>query len=153
MRLGLGLVALLAGCPNTYSVGVYGMPPAEHDPDVEITDFSYTPATDVHVGDTITLQVTLNKPAEIDAGFIGIYTGNVSDILDISLLEAYALNDYGYGADQTALDGVWTGEYTWPDPPGAVTTLPFFVRLNWYDGYATDYFRGPDLTVLPVEEE
>jgi len=149
-RLCCALSALLAGCSfsgmfhDSYNIGAYGIPtpPLPHDPTVRIEGFSYTPASPVHLNDTLTLQAHLNKPTE--AGYMQVV------VKKPSLAVSY-LNDAGYEADAVAGDGVFTGELAWTAELGTGKGLPVWVELRWDDGAEGQQLDGPPLTVLPEE--
>ena len=156
-RLGLlvlSLLAALTGCDPPVLRAMYGPPPVEHDPTVEITDFSYEPAGSARVGDTLAFTVTTNKPFRGDQGWIEVDIGSAATPLlgyPASTLWI-GLNDSGTSGDQTAGDGIWSGELEWLPAYGAQQNLPVAAHLRWYNGYLKGPVFAPPLTVLPAED-
>jgi len=149
LRIMLAGLAWLAGCGWDETGGgqpVYGpMPvPLPHEPDVTITDFSYAPASPIHVGDTVTFTTTLNR--HTDTGHVGVTVKRL-------IVAATYCNDIGDEADAVAGDGVYTGQITWEATMGTGSGLPVFATLRWDDGAPGQTLAGPPLTVLPAEEE
>jgi hypothetical protein len=135
----------LSGCGCAVVVtACYGTPgpPQPHDPTVLLQDFSYTPASPIHVGETLIMQATLNKP---------MYTGWMQAVVKKPELAAAYLNDRGEAPDVTAGDGVYTGELEWTAALGTGVGLPVYAE-QWADDTAGQRRDGPALTVLPQEE-
>jgi hypothetical protein len=142
--------ALFTACPmyGIYPmygpVPAYGMSPPVHDSTVQITDFSYTPASPVHAGEQITFTLTLNKPTSAGGVYValGPEPGTVKQ----------GLTDDGYAPDALAGDGVYTGIGVWQPSLPLVENTPVTAHLIWYDGAAGQTREGLPLTVLAAEE-
>jgi hypothetical protein len=141
LRLLMVLAALLSGGAFV-NCGAYGAP-SPHDSTVVLQDFSYTPASPIHVGDTLRLTARLNHST---------YAGNLQAVFKHHKLAAVQLRDDGYGPDETASDGEYTGELEWGAQLGSGIDLPVWVELNWEDGWEGQRLSAPDLTILPGEE-
>lgn len=126
---GLILLGILAGCgivPMRMR-NVYGspIPPQPHDPTVELVDFSYTPQSPIHLGDTLTFTATLNHHAS--GCILKAYAR------EQGLTLAY-LNDNGISPDTTANDGIYTGMFTWEQEMDTAADIPINFQLVWSDG-------------------
>jgi hypothetical protein len=134
---GAGCMAGLTAC--------YGPPslPPPHDPTVVLLDFSYTPASPVRVGDTLTLHATLNHTTH--AGWMSAVFKNFK-FVSVDLL------DDGLPPDDLADDGVYSGRITWGPELGNGKGLRVFAELQWFDDYEGQTRDAPPLTVLPAEE-
>ena len=149
MRL-CGMVSMAlagaAGCTGVPAYGVvypmYGPAVPPHDPSVVLQDFTYTPASPIHVGDQLTLQAHLNKPTE---------AASLRAIVKKETLATCYLNDAGMPPDLTEGDGVYTGALVWTRELGTGKGLPVWVELSWMDGAPGQTLDGPPLTILPEE--
>ena len=148
--LALGMLAALTGCNPPVGMAVYGPPPVQHDPTVEVTDFSYQPASPAHVGDTLRFTATTNAPFFGWEGEIRVVIGNEQTGplvgYDSATLEVL-LNDYGWEADVAQGELEWLAEY------GPQQELPVAAHLWWTDGYMTEAVFAAPLTVLEAEEQ
>lgn len=133
---GVGCMAGVTAC--------YGAPyvPLPHDPTVTIDHFTYTPASPIHVGDTLTLTATLNHPT--NAGWLQATVKKPS-------LAQGVLYDNGIAPDSAPGDGIFTGTLEWSPPLDDGVGLPVWVELLWDDGYPGLQLGGPPLTILPPE--
>ena len=143
-RCWLCAVGLLAGCPAPLAIGVYGPQPAygvtppPHDPTVQITDFSYTPSSPIHRGDTLTFTAKLSRPAP----------GNALEVvLGDPARNFAALRDDGLAPDDHANDGVYRGTAVWKYSFGLAQDEPVKVQMTWSDGVPGGELAGPPLTV------
>lgn len=150
IRLGALASALLSGtvfvaCPAYGGQALYGPPPIPlpHEPDVTITDFSYTPASPIHLGETLTFSATLSR--HTDAGWISAV------VKKPELASAYC-NDLGLAADAAPGDGIYTGTLDWEPPLSTGTSLPVYAELVWEDGAPGPTLDAPPLTILAAEE-
>ena len=126
-RWALTLLALLGGSAAGCSCPAYGTPftPPPHDPTVQLIDFSYSPPSPIHLGDSLTLTARLNHYAEgceLDARY-----GD-------PIVYLAPLYDDGYPPDATARDGVYTGMLVWTPQLGLGENMPVSLKLEWYDG-------------------
>ena len=140
------LAGLLSGCGCAVAVtACYGVPslPPPHDPTVVLLDFSYTPASPIHVGDTLTLRATLNK--HMHAGWMQAVFKNFK-FASVDLL------DDGVAPDDLAEDGVYSGSMSWEPELGNGKGLRVFAELQWFDDYEGQQLDAPPLTILPAEE-
>jgi hypothetical protein len=147
---------LFTACPLYGPVAMYGPQPAygitppPHDSSVVLQDFSYTPASPIHGGDTLLLTAQLNKPTE--AAYLDVNIGTPAHpVTGYPTLTIY-LRDDGVAPDATALDGVWSAELPWAGMPAPLADLPVTAELHWQDGYPGQHLDGPALSVLPEEE-
>ena len=137
-------VAWVAGChvpvwvPAYGAVPLYGMPPTPHDPTVQITDFSYEPASPVRIGDTLTFTTTLNHAT--NGAYLQVVIGEPP-------VNFAMLNDYGIAADAHAYDGIYSGLLEWTPAFGPIANEPMVVHLSWEDGAPGLELAGPPLTV------
>lgn len=138
--------ALLLGLSGSVFVNcaAYGMPMIAHDASVVLEDFSYTPASPIHVGDTITFHAKLNHYA--DGAYLSVNAGQPG------YFQTY-LHDYGKMGDGKAGDGIYTSVVQWHAWNGSGSGIPISVDLWWDDGYTQQHLSAPPLTVLPAEEE
>ena len=140
----LANVVLLALSGSVFvNCAAYGEPPPPHDKHVTLNQFSYTPASPIHIGDALTFTATLNK--HTDAGFLRVEVGN-------PVAHSLWLADDGSGADAVAGDGIYSLRVSWPEQSGTGENLPIQVRLIWWDSYPGQQLDGPPLTILPAEE-
>lgn len=140
------LLALLSGCKGTggWAEPMYGMEiPPEH-PTVVLTDFSYTPASPIRVGDTLTLTVTTSEPVE--QALVSVRLPSLTD-------RYVELADDGQPPDETAGDGIWTAERLWTEEMGNPTRGAIEAELFFLTYYRQQQLWGPDLTVSYGEEE
>jgi hypothetical protein len=156
----LVLCAALAGCSGhryieTYSIVDYGGPPPKHDPTVEITDFTYTPASPIHINDKQTFTATLNNSMRRDEPSIVVEIGS-----ELQPVEGYAgpvislrLSDGGRSREEETGDGIYSWGYWWLSPRSPQQDIPVTVHLEWADGYHSDPVYAEPLTVLPAEED
>ena len=148
LRLALVAAAWLAGCHTPIFSPAYGMQPLygidwpPHDPTVAITDFSYTPQSPVHIGDTLSFTTTLNHATD---------GANLEVAIGQSAVQYAMLQDYGWAPDARAHDGIYSGTLEWQPAFGPITNQPVVVRLIWYDGYPGLELAGPPLTVEEQE--
>lgn len=140
---------LFTGCPmyGVYAMygpePAYGIPTPPHDPTVQITDFSYTPASPIRVGDELLLVVELNKPT--GAGYVYAAIGNLPSATP-------TLRDDGLPPDTQPDDGRYACSMLWGPGLPLLDAAPVTAHLAWFDG-APDLTRdAPPLTVLPAEE-
>lgn len=140
--------ALLLGLSGSVFVncGAYGAPmppPLPHEPDVVLQDFSYTPASPIHAGDTIRFTARLNRHTE--AGAVRVAVGEIGGGIE--------LYDDGnpYSGDAAAGDGVYATRVYWQTQYGVGENLPVWFRLDWDDGAPGQMLSAPPLTVLPEE--
>jgi hypothetical protein len=133
---------LFTACPLYGPVAMYGPPPVPHEPDVKITDFSYTPASPIRSGDTLTFRATLSR--HTDAGWISVAVRKPE-------LIRIGCNDAGFPPDETAGDGVYTGALLWDGALGTGEGLGVYAELRWNDGAPGQILGGPPLTILPEE--
>jgi hypothetical protein len=138
---------LLAGVACKYLLPVYGVPfygsvpPREH-PTVKLTDFGYTPASPIHIGDKLTLIAQTNTP---------VADAQVFAELPAAIPAPTQLLDDGQPPDQAAGDGIWTAEKTWTADMGPVNDGYVSVVLGFFGNYASQTLTE-SLTVLPEEE-
>lgn len=138
---------LLAGAACKYLLPVYGVPlygsvpPREH-PTVKLTDFSYTPASPIRIGDTLKLTARTNLPAA-DAQVFAQLPGNSGGPVE--------LKDDGQAPDVAANDGIWTAEKTWGDELGTADNASIWVMLDFH-GLYDDQMLARTITVLEEEE-
>jgi hypothetical protein len=125
---------------NCAAYGEPYIPP--HDPTVVLQDFSYTPASPIHVGDTLRLTATLNHST--DAGWL-------QAVVKHHKLAAVDLRDNGIPPDETDGDGVYSGELTWGPELGDGKGLRVFGELTWLDGFEGQTLEAPLLTILQAE--
>ena len=62
-RAWAGVCLIITGTPAL--VACYGppyIPPQPHDPSVELTDFTYEPASPIKLGDSLVFRLSANKP-------------------------------------------------------------------------------------------
>lgn len=140
----LCLAALFAGCKGG-QVSItddYGVPPPPSHPTVVLTDFTYTPAGSVRVGDTLKLLATTNLPVA-DAS-MRVHVSPVG--------EKVILNDDGEPPDEAALDGTWTAQYTWPQEEGPAADAYFRASLRFNEYYMWQSLTTPRFEVLPAED-
>lgn len=137
--------ALFTSCPMYGTVGPATPQPElpAHDPTVQITDFSYAPASPVQAGVEITFTATLNKPT--DAGTVWVYLGPPPGARFADL------NDRGYQADTVAGDGIYTGSGIWETWLKGVVDTPVMAHLWWYDGYPEQLMGAAPLTIISPE--
>ena len=142
----MALLALLSGCKGAggWAEPMYGMEIPPVHPTVVLTDFSYSPASPIRVGDTLRLEVTTSEPIE-----------HVLVVVQLpSLTDGYVqLQDYGQPPDEVAWDGIWTAELLWTEEMGNPTRGHIEAELHFLGNYTPQFLEGPDLTVLPTEEE
>lgn len=152
--LALGALAALTGCQPPVIVGMYGPPPVEYDPTVDLSDLTYQPASPIRVGDVLTVTASLNKPVQPRDGSILVEFG--SEAVPLSGYGvpsiAFWLNDQGYSGDAVAGDGIWTSELEWLPEFGPQQDLPVSAHLQWADGHYTESAGAPSLTILPAVE-
>jgi len=142
VKLGLGFVALLAGCHYSPPRAMYGMPPANEDPEVVIEDFTYQPAQGLTVGDQVVFTVELSKVPEPSDGEVTVqFTGTELPPTEYYLV---TLNNNGVLPDQVARDKTYTGIATLVRP---CDSMPVIARY-FYETHPADA-----ITVLPEEEE
>jgi hypothetical protein len=139
------MLCLLAGCYSTirpmYGMQpLYGIIPGPHDPEAQLLDFSYTPASPVKYGSEVIFKAHSNKTFYAGAMLGEVGNGNTAHVY---------LNDRGQAPDAVALDGEWTGRITWGTKPTSEITLPVSLRLIWDDGAPGQVLTGDDLTVQP----
>lgn len=141
---GLALCALLAGCQGgqVLITDDYGVPPPPSHPTVKLTDFTYTPASPIHVGDTLTLTAVTTLPL---AG------GSMSAYLPTTVNSSVHLMDDGQPPDLLAGDGIWAGERVWTEDMGTPTDRSVQLIFST-PGYFDQATSGPKLTVLPAED-
>jgi len=159
IRVGLFGLAFLAGCGFPWwglggggpaygvSYPMYGMEPTPgppHDSTVVLEDFSYTPASPIHVGDSLRFTATANHTTD---------TGYVVAIVDEGQYDYHAaeMRDDGQAPDDVAGDGVWRGELAWLPEFGTCSKALVTVYLHWYDYTEGLSLLAPKLTVLPEE--
>ncbi|GEM_PF-2176416 len=153
--LALGLLAALTGCSPPVITPLYGPPPVEHDPAVQIADFTYQPASPIRVGDTLRFIATTSKSFD---GYGADVYAIIGDEQSAPLIGCETptlgvwLNDYGVEADEVAADGVWTGEREWLEDYGPQQNLPVAAHLYWTDNYVTEAVHAAPLTVLAAED-
>jgi len=139
---------LLAGAACKYLLPVYGVPaygsvpPREH-PTVKLTDFSYTPASPVHIGDKLTLIAQTNMP---------VADAQVYAELPAAIPSPIQLMDDGREPDALAADGIWTGEETWTEEMGTADNSSIWVTLDFQGNYNSQMLTT-SITVLPEEGE
>jgi hypothetical protein len=114
--------------------------PPEH-PTVRLTDFSYTPASPIHINDTLTLTAKTNLPIA-DAQVLVHFPDTVEGPIE--------LTDDGRAPDARAGDGIWMGEKTWTEEMGTADNGSIWVTLDFH-GYYDSQMLTKSLTVLPAE--
>lgn len=145
LRFGTLAAALLSGISSTgCDRMMYGMPPPDHERDVTITDFSYSPASPIHVGDTLTFRATLTRPTA--AGF-------VCAVVSIPEAVRVRCNDEGLPPDEVAGDSVYSGALVWDSALGTGSEQLVYAEIKWYDGTWWPPRSAAPLTVLPAEVE
>ena len=137
-RSGLLAVAWIAGCHMPGGQLDYGVQTPPHDPTVELIDFSYTPASPIHVGDTLTFSAKLNHHSE--AADLVVRLGEPP-------VEMAALRDDGSPPDLKANDGVYAGKLVWTPELGPAADLLITFQLLWFDGPPYIERTAPPLTV------
>jgi len=146
LRLGCMLLAF-AGCghvsPGMYDDLDYGILPPPSHPTVVLTDFSYTPASPIRIGDTLTLTAKTNLPIA-DAQVLVHFPDTLEGPLE--------LTDDGRPPDALAGDGIWTGEQTWTEEMGTTDNGSVWVMLDFH-GYYQSQMLTRSMTVLPEEGE
>jgi hypothetical protein len=140
------MLLAFAGCghvsPGMYDEPDYGILPPPSHPTVILTDFSYTPASPIHINDTLTLTAKTNLPvadAQVRVHFPDTLEGPLE------------LTDDGRPPDALAGDGIWTGEQTWTAEMGTADESSIWVTLD-FDGYYNSQMLTDSVTVLPEEE-
>ena len=154
--LAYSLLAVLGGCSPPVIAPMYGPPPVEHDPSIEIADFSYQPASPIRVGDTLRFTATTSQPFDGYGGEIRAVIGEeqIGPLVGHEYpIQHVWLNDHGVEGDEIAADGIWTGELEWLPEYGPQQDLPVSAHLQWADGYSTAPITAPALTVLPAEDD
>jgi hypothetical protein len=140
------LLGLLSGCGCAVAVtACYGVPslPPPHDPTVVLQDFSYSPASPIHVGDTIQLTATLNHHTS---------AGLLQAVFKHHKLAVANLNDRGEAPDTLPEDGVYCGQLEWTAELGDGKDLRVYAELLWFDDYDSLLRDAAPLTILPTEE-
>jgi len=153
------MLLAIAGCGSKtqeiYYYPAYGDVPPKHDPKVEITDFTYTPASPIRINDKLTFSASLNKSIDSSVARVVAEIGSeavpLAGYSEVSIVAW--LNDYGADGDETAGDGIWTTELKWSPDFGAQQDAPVSGHLQWADGYRTDPIAFEPLTVLPAEDD
>lgn len=138
----LASMACKTGLPAFYAVPAYGVPPPPEHPTVRLTDFSYTPASPIHIGDSLTLTARTNIP---------IAEAGVVVELPASVVTEVRPADDGKPPDTAAGDGIWTAETTWTAEMGPVDQGAIYAVLIFDDYYANQTLTEP-ITVLPEED-
>lgn len=145
-----GLCALLAGCFGGSTEALYGPPnPPPHDPTVTLTDFSYTPATGVRAGDTITYTVTASKTINFDAGQVRVQLGTQEQpIAGVTSRTLFAWpKDDGNAPDAVAGDGVFTAERQIPPFVKPQQGIPVVAEIDWFDDNPGQSIQGQPLDI------
>jgi len=141
------LLGFLSGCKSgteaSYIYDMYGMPPPSEHPTVRLTDFSYTPASPIYIGDTLVLTAVTNEPTT---------TASMHAYLPATVTKYVELQDDGQPPDETAGDGTWTAELVWTEELGAVEDKNVQAELSFNGRYNSQHIWQP-LTVLTEEEE
>ena len=140
------LLAALAGghwLPAGCAQAAYGVPPPPDHPTIVLTDFSYTPATPIRVGDTLTLTAVTNQPVSdaLVLAYFAVPTGG-----------GIELKDDGQPPDAAAGDGIWTAEQAWTAEMGPVEAGAVEASLLFSADYMWQTRSAPPLTVLEEEE-
>ena len=105
---------------------------------MQIVDFSYTPASPIHIGDTLSFQAELNHAT--NAAYLEVVIGQPQ-------VNYTMLQDYGWAPDAVADDGIYSGTLQWQPAFGPVIDEPVVVRLRWMDYAPGLELAGPPLTV------
>ena len=156
-RGGLAVLGLLAGCywKESRFTAEYGIDLPLHDPTVQLTDFSYTPASPVQPGDTLVFTVNTSNPLyRIDSSVevrIGSNEHPVAGVAGGVLTQR--CRDDGIAPDAAAHDGVNTGQITIPDSVQPQSGLPVSTWLSWFDGHNTPELAGPPLDIEKGEQQ
>jgi hypothetical protein len=156
-----GLLAVLAGLAGcSVPVGgeaLYGPPSAPGDPTVAITDFSYTPAGPIYLGDKVRFTARLNKqPPRDQINWLVLRLGGAAFAManPSAVYPDYLyLNDSGLDGDTAANDLIFSKEMEWGAPYTPVAGLPVVVEWDWWDSTPDLQRIGPPLTIIDPEEE
>ena len=157
LLLSTGLCAILAGCFGGGRTELlygpqplYGAAPPPHEPGVVLTDFSYTPATGVQAGDTLTYTVTVNKTFNTSAGQVRVQLGtDTQPVAGVTSRTLFAWpTDDGVAPDVTAGDGIFTASRQIPAFVEPQQDIPVVVEIDWWDE-----FPGPSLQGDPLDIE
>ena len=152
------IAALFAGCSGgtwqrPYATPAYGSPQPPHvdrpsapyDPTLRLTDFSYTPASPLHLGETLQLSARTNHGFTGSAVHVYVKAGENEPVYPLAWLR-----DDGQAPDDTAGDGQWHGFLEWAPSFGLRTDALITARLWWRD-HPAQVVDGPPLTVLPED--
>ena len=152
--LAYSLLAVLSGCSPPIIAPLYGPAPVEHDPSVEITDFSYTPASSIQLGESLTFSGKTNQQInQWDCAFIVTVGSQQSPVSGwTSGIAEYAIEPASEQGRSTGRDDQWTGDLVWYPEYGLGQDLPVSAHLEWSDGYQTEPVMTAPLTVLPAVE-
>jgi len=143
----LGWLALIASGGITMSCPAYGVEFPDGDPNVEITDFSYTPGTVVERGDTMEFKVTLSRtPLDIYAQRVTVYVGEINwgsyrPTKWTGFTASLGARDDGLPPDAVANDQVYTA--SWQVPANYPIGWDIPVEAHYHD----DERGGPYFTV------
>jgi len=150
--LALSVLAALTGCQPPVVVGMYGPAPVEHDPSVEITDFSYTPSSSIEVGDAISFSGTTSKSVNSWDCAVIVTVGSQENPVPgwASGIVESAIEPASEEGKSTGQDTAWAGQMTWYPEYGLGQDLPVSAHLEWSDGYVTYNVAALPLTVLPA---
>jgi hypothetical protein len=159
LRALLCMTAALAGCSGhryeeIYLTPDYGLPPPKHDPTVEITDFTYTPASPIHINDKQTFTATLNRADQTGYPSLVVEIGSEAEpvVGYAGPIISFRLSDGGRSHDEETGDGIYSWGYWWLNPRSPQQDIPVTVHLEWADGYHSEPVAAESLTVLPAED-
>ncbi|MBN2081611.1 hypothetical protein JW859_05305 [bacterium] len=142
------LLTLAGACHSSGTcagvVADYGVFPPRTHPTVEFTSFSYTPASPIHIGDTLTVTATTNQ---------AVTNANMHAVLPAQENSSLVLNDDGQPPDVQAGDGIWTGERTWTASMGTSDNGSLVVMLEFANYEYDSQLLYGTITVLPEESE
>lgn len=144
----MGLLAVLAG-GGVGCCAAYGPVVPDPDPQVEIVDFSYQPATTARTGDELIFSVTINqaiRPGYRDTVNVLVGDGGTDCAFDGFKGCYVPAADDGIAPDSVAGDLIYTGAWEVPDYLLPQSKIPVVARYGWErDG-------GPYLRILPEED-
>ena len=152
--LAYGLLAVLGGCSPPVIAPMYGPAPVEHDPSVEITDFTYSPDGSIHIGESISFSGKTSQQINYwDCAFI-VTVGSQENPVPgwASGIAEYAIEPASEEGKSTGRDSLWAGQMTWYPEYGLGQDLPVSAHLEWSDGYQTEPVMASPLMVLPAVE-
>ena len=143
LLVGTVLIGIACNSPFPFGYGeaAYGAPVPPSHPTVVLTDFSYTPASPIRIGDTLTFTARTNVPTTQAEVFANLPTEVSSSV---------TLRDDGKFPDETAGDGIWMAQTGWTAEMGPVEDGWIYMILGFEGDYANQTLTEL-LTVLEAE--